>query len=186
MNYTIILYIIIGVLLAFVVTAVYADFFGAPFMPLSKKYMPAMLALAQIRPGEKVVDLGSGDGRLVIAAYRRYRAKAVGVEFALLPWLWSNINILCKGLRGQVIIKWGDMYKADISQVDVVLLYLFPGSTRRLKDKLQKELPPGARVVSFAFCLDKPVAFVRDKRTIYLYQKKERELVLLTAKKVPR
>ena len=107
-----------------------------------------MLALAEIKPGDMLYDLGSGDGRVVIMAAQDYGARAVGVEMRedLAKQAMEKIGEL--GLEGRVKIFHGDMFKIDLSQANVVTLYLTTSANDKVKPKLENELKPGTRVVS--------------------------------------
>jgi tRNA A58 N-methylase Trm61 len=107
-----------------------------------------MLTLAEIKPGELVYDLGCGDGRVVIMAAQEFGARAVGVEMRedLVKQALGKVSEL--GLNGRVKIVQSDMFKIDISQADVVTLYLTTSANDKVKPKLESELKPGARVVS--------------------------------------
>lgn len=123
----------------------------APFVPSPPEVVEKMLELAEVKPGEVVYDLGCGDGRIVIMAAQKFKAKGVGVELQddLVKKARQRIREL--GLEGQVEIIQGDLMKVDVSKADVVTLYLLTDSNEKLKPKLLKELKPGARIVSHDF-----------------------------------
>ena len=107
-----------------------------------------MLVLAELKPGEMLYDLGSGDGRAVIMAAKDFGAKSVGVELRedLVKRALSNIYEL--GLETKAQILQNDMFKVDLSPADVVFLYLTTSANEKVKPKLETELKPGARIVS--------------------------------------
>lgn len=107
-----------------------------------------MLILAELKPGEKLYDLGSGDGRTVIMAAKDFGAKSVGVELRedLVKRALGNIQEL--GLEKKAQIFQDDIFKVDLSQADVVFLYLTTSANEKVKPKLETELKPGARIVS--------------------------------------
>lgn len=123
------------------------------FTPTRQVIAEAMLALAEVGPADTVVDLGSGDGRLVILAAQRRGARGVGVEIQ--PPLVELSRELAKegGVADRVTFIEGDVRDADLSSATVVVLYLSTTLTRELTPKLRSELRPGARIVSQQFVL---------------------------------
>jgi len=107
-----------------------------------------MLTVAEIKQGEIVYDLGCGDGRVAIMAAQEFGARAIGVEMRedLAKQAMGKVNEL--GLDDRVKIVQGDMFKIDLSQADVITLYLTTSANDKVKPKLEAELKPGARVVS--------------------------------------
>jgi SAM-dependent methyltransferase len=149
-------------------------FTNAPWVPLRGRIIDKMLELAELKPGELLVDLGSGDGRVVIRAANKFAARGLGIELnPILVW-FSRLEALFRGLRARVKIKRENIFKADLSSADVVALYLFPEISKALGPKLQRELKPGARVVSVAFGLGgwTPVRTVNvGAQKVYFYKK---------------
>jgi hypothetical protein len=129
-----------------------------------------MLSMAEVKPGEVVYDLGSGDGRIIIAAAREFRARSVGIDANPLWVLWTMLRTIILGLRGQVSVVWGNLFRMDLGEADVVTLYLLQGTNDRLRKKLEEELRPGARVVSHVFTFQgwRPLD-ADDESHIYLY-----------------
>lgn len=107
-----------------------------------------MLTIADVQPGEIVYDLGCGDGRVVIMAAQDFGARAVGVEMREDLAKQATGKVSDNGLEDRVKIVQGDMFKVDLSQADVVTLYLTTSANDKVKPKLEAELKPGARVVS--------------------------------------
>jgi len=107
-----------------------------------------MLVLSEIKPGEIIYDLGCGDGRVVIMAAQEFGARAIGVEMRedLVKQALSKVSEL--GLEGQVKILQSDIFKVELTQADVVTLYLTTSANDKVKPKLESELKPGTRVVS--------------------------------------
>jgi len=122
--------------------------FIAPFVATPLPVVKQMLTLAEIKPGEIIYDLGCGDGRVVIMAAQEYGARSVGVEMRedLAKQAMGKVSEL--GLEGRVKIVHGDMFKVDLSQADVVTLYLTTSANDKVKPKLEAELRTGTRVVS--------------------------------------
>lgn len=110
-----------------------------------------MLALAQVRSGDVVYDLGSGDGRIAITAAAKYGAQAVGVEIDPAMAKQAAVNAAAAGVADRVRFVNQDLFTADISKATVVTLYLLQSLNERLRPKLVRELKPGSRVVSHVF-----------------------------------
>ncbi|MGA2630425.1 MAG: hypothetical protein ABSG54_09420 [Terriglobia bacterium] len=119
---------------------------GTP-LPVVEK----MLELAQVRPGELVYDLGSGDGRIVVMAVQKFGARAVGIELDPRLARRSTETLQHAALIPQARIIEGDVLEQDLSPADVVTVYMTPYGMGKLRSRLEKQLRPGARVV---ICVD--------------------------------
>jgi len=122
--------------------------FIAPFVATPIPVVKQMLTLAELKPGEIIYDLGCGDGRVVIMAAQEFGARGVGVEMRedLTKQALGKVSEL--GLEGLVKIVHSDMFKIDLSQADVVTLYLTTSANDKVKPKLEAELKAGTRVIS--------------------------------------
>jgi len=118
----------------------------AVFVPLPYGTVKKMFDLAEVKKGETIYDLGSGDGRLLLEAERR-GANAIGIEKW---WLMALLSKFRARDKDNVRIVKGDIFKEKIEGADVVFMYLSPRVTNELKEKLERELKKGARVVSAA------------------------------------
>jgi len=121
-----------------------------PFVPTTEPVVDAMLQMAGVGPGDTVMDLGSGDGRIVIRAASQYGARGVGVDINPERIQEANANAQAAGVQERVEFREGDLFEADLSGATVVTLYLLPSVNEKLMPKLLRELPPGTRVVSHA------------------------------------
>jgi predicted RNA methylase len=148
-----------------------------PDIPTPQAVVERMLEAGRIKPGDTVYDLGSGDGRIVIAAAQIYGAKAVGVE--LRPDLCEKARerIRSLGLEDKVSIVEGNALHVDLSAADVVTMYFLTTSNERLRPNLEHWLKPGSRVVSNQFQVKgwKAAQIIRVKagsmeHTIYVYE----------------
>jgi predicted RNA methylase len=110
-----------------------------------------MLRFGDVKPGEKVYDLGSGDGRIVIMAAKKFKANAVGVEFDDSLWKQSSDRIAKLGLTAAARIIHGDLLLQDYSDADVLTVYLLPMSNDKVAPILEKQLKKGARIVAHDF-----------------------------------
>jgi predicted RNA methylase len=115
------------------------------------KMVHTMLTLAEVGPEDLLYDLGCGDGRMIVTAVRRYGARAVGIEIDPLRYLWCQVLITILGLRNRVKIIFGNFFKQDLSDADVVTCYLLQDTNEKLEVKLKQELRSGTRVVSNDF-----------------------------------
>jgi hypothetical protein len=137
--------------LLWVTALLISNFFDAPWVPLRMNTVDRMLELANIKPGETVMDLGSGDGRLLIRAVKNHQARGVGVELnPIMAWV-SRLDLGMRRMNKDIKIKRQDMCKTDISQADVIMTYLLPEANQKLEKKVMIEAKPGARVISYAF-----------------------------------
>ncbi len=148
----------------------------APAFPTPQGVVERMLELAGLQPGETLYDLGCGDGRIVITAAQKFQAKAVGVEIRRDIYESTLGRVRSLGLNDTVHIVYGNALKTDVSQADVVTLYLMTSSNDRLKPVLAK-MKPGARVVSHDFEIRnwKPITTERmmvgtRPHMVYVYQ----------------
>ena len=123
----------------------------APFVPSPDSVVDAMLQLASVGKSDHVFDLGSGDGRIVIRAAQKYQAEAVGVEIEDDLYKKSMARIDELGLQSRAKILHMNMYKVDLKPATVVTLYLLTSVNERLKPILERDLRPGARVVTHDF-----------------------------------
>jgi ubiquinone/menaquinone biosynthesis C-methylase UbiE len=124
---------------------------NAPDVRTSATVVTAMLTLAQVKPADTVYDLGSGDGRIVIAAAKEFGAHGVGIDISPERVQEARANARKAGVEERVKFETGDLFDADIHAATVVTLYLLPDLNLRLRPKLLKELKPGTRIVSHDF-----------------------------------
>ena len=149
----------------------------APFVATPQPIVEKMLEMASIKPGETVYDLGCGDGRILIAAAQQYKAKGVGVEISERLVKSTNETVQRMQLQDKITVRQGHLLDVNLSDADVVMIYLETGSNDLLKPNLEKYLKPGSRVVSHDFeirgwkasKIEKIHAFNRH-HTIYLYE----------------
>jgi ubiquinone/menaquinone biosynthesis C-methylase UbiE len=149
----------------------------APYIPTSALVVDRMLEAAHLHAGETVYDLGSGDGRILIAAAQKFGARGVGVEISPDLCEKAKARIKSLGLEEKIRMIHGSALRVDLSPADVVTMYLLTSSNERLKPNLDKYLKPGARVVSNEFPVKgwKPAEIITltdagMKHTIYVYE----------------
>jgi hypothetical protein len=124
---------------------------GGPYVPTPQSVVNEMLKLAGVREDDFVVDLGSGDGRIVLTAARRFQARGMGVDIDGDLVDQSNAAAQREGLDHLVQFDQRDVLQTDIGEASVLTLYLLPNMMASLRSKILAELKPGSRVVSHDF-----------------------------------
>jgi precorrin-6B methylase 2 len=151
----------------------------APYVPTPEDVVERMLEFAQVTKTDVVYDLGCGDGRIPIAAARKYGARGVGIDIDPRRIEESKANARAAGVEQLVEFRLGDVLEADVSPATVVTLYLLGSSNARLRPILTKQLKPGARIVSHAFSMgpawpadriDRFTTVRGDEITLYLWK----------------
>lgn len=173
--------LVIGLLIVFlffcVLSVLVHIWMRTPYGGTPKVVLEAMLQAAELRPGMRVLDLGAGDGRLLIAAKRACPDISVcGCELAPLIYLMGRMRIAIAG--EDVRLRFGNAFREDLSDVDVIFAYLFPGILERLREKFQRELKLGARVISHRFRIPgweeeavHEVPYGKRSRKIFVYRR---------------
>ena len=128
--------------------------YDVPYVPTPPVVVEEMLRLAAVGPGDFVMDLGSGDGRILIAAATKFGARGIGVDLDPERIEESVYNSQLAGVSERVTFQQQDLFKFDISRATVVTMYLLPSVNRKLRPRLLKELKPGTRIVSHDFDLE--------------------------------
>lgn len=127
---------------------------AGPYVPSPQSVVADMLKLAHVGPLDYVIDLGSGDGRIVLTAAKVFGARGFGVEIKDQLVKQANAAAQAQGLASRVRFIKADLFKTDISQATVLTMYLLPHTVNLLRDKLFAELKPGTRVISHDYPLD--------------------------------
>ena len=125
----------------------------APYVPTPDDVVIRMLELAGVKASDVVYDLGCGDGRIPIAAAKRFGARGVGIDIDPGRIEESRANAKAAGVESLVEFRVGDVLQADVSPATVVTLYLLTSSNLKLRPILERQLRPGARIVSHAFSM---------------------------------
>ena len=139
-------------------TADYAQERSAParepdviFVPTPHEVVDVMLEMAEVRDGDILYDLGSGDGRIPIAAAKKHKVRAIGIDIAPKRIEEAKANAKAAGVTDRVTFKEDDIFTTDFSDASVVTLYLLDSLNEKLRPRLLSELKPGTRIVSHAF-----------------------------------
>jgi hypothetical protein len=122
------------------------------WVPTPDALVDRMLRMAQVGPNDFLVDLGSGDGKIVIAAARDFNARSMGVEFNPDMVTLSRANAAKAGVSGRASFEQGDIFQVDFTQASVVTMYLLPGLNLKLRPQLLK-MRPGTRLVTHQFTM---------------------------------
>jgi len=124
-----------------------------PFITTPPEVVERMLQMAGTRPDDLVIDLGSGDGRIVIAAAHKFGARGLGIELDAALVAKSRENARTMKVQDRASFVQGDVLVADFSQATVVTVYLLPALMAKLQSRFVDELAPGTRIVSHAFAM---------------------------------
>jgi len=146
-------------------------FFGAPWHPLSDENIDRIIKFADLKPGEKFYDLGSGDGRVLIAASRENCVRGIGVEIDPIKVWLSRCFTKAAKLTNKVRICRGNMYDFDVSEADVIYLYLTHQALDRLFPEILDRIKPSVRIICYRFCIRnlEPTKVNSDKN-LFLYR----------------
>jgi cyclopropane fatty-acyl-phospholipid synthase-like methyltransferase len=125
-----------------------------PFVPTPMDVVDKMLELAEVKKGDVVYDLGSGDGRIVIRAAKKYRVRAVGIEMDRLLLAKARKDAKAAGVSHLVEFRAEDAMKVDLSKATVITLYMLPWFNEAMKPSFKKHLKPGARIVAHDFGIE--------------------------------
>lgn len=158
------------ILLLILLTFFYSVVRAISWVPMWSKDLERFLNLAKIKKGDKVYDLGCGDGKLLFAA-AKYGAEAEGFEISVLPYIIAKVRQIID--KTKVKIKFRDFWMVNLSGADVVFFFLIPRIYPKLKKKLQSELKPGTRVVAYVWPFEDwepdTVDKAENRPTMYLY-----------------
>jgi len=121
------------------------------YVPTPPEVVDAMLDLGKVGKGDVLYDLGSGDGRIPIAAAKKFGIKAVGIDIDPERIAEANANARREGVTNRVTFRNADLFTSNLSEASVVTLYLLDSLNEKLRPKLLRELKPGTRIVSHAF-----------------------------------
>ncbi|RPJ25878.1 MAG: hypothetical protein EHM33_13345 [Chloroflexi bacterium] len=160
--------VVVVVLLWIFVPVIYGR---PPSVPVRPERIYKALKLANLQPNEVLYDLGAGDGRVLFMAAREFGAKAVGIEVGPVQCAWIWLRAAASGFGKQIQVRWGNFYKADLREADVVFVYATSKEALKLAPHLEKQLKQGARVVSISadFPEWEPSAF-DNRDLVFIYE----------------
>ena len=148
---------------------------GAPWVPTPMARVRRMLELAKLKPGDRLYDLGCGDGRLVHCAAKEYGADAIGLELSPLIYLLGRVRNAI--LRSKSRILFRDFRGVDFGNARAIVFYLLPDVLKVMRPRFEEQLKPGTLIVSYAFQIEgwEPVHIepkIKEKNLapIYVYE----------------
>ncbi len=166
--------IIVLIIIAFLTTGFYIMIFGGgPFVPTPLPAVHKILEYADIKKGDKVYDIGAGDGRFIHFAVKDYHAKATGFELDPFVYFLAKLRQWFFSWKGKMVR--GNFLKHDISDADIIICYMMPKSLAKFQKKFEKELKKGTKIISYAFHIGslKPKKIIPKKgkvSKIFLYK----------------
>lgn len=132
-----------------VMSIVLPAFVGGAYSPTRSRAVRKMVEYARLGPGDVLVDLGAGDGRILLEAGRRPGVRVVGIEIDPLRWAYCRLRLWLSPIRARSEVRLANFFDVDLSFATAVTFYLSQAAADKLKAKLEAELPGGARVVSY-------------------------------------
>lgn len=163
-------FVYLVILLACIMTG-FAAWKGAPYVPTPKTAVALALDLAEVKQGDVLVDIGAGDGRVLVEAAKR-GARVIGYELSPFLWLLAFISMLRNHVKGA--LKLRDGFRADLSQATVLFLFLMPKTLPNLMHDIKPKLRPGTQIVTYTFPIKDWVAEKEVKLEgvgkVYLYR----------------
>jgi SAM-dependent methyltransferase len=123
------------------------------WVPTPDEVVDRMLTMAQVKPGDTVYDLGAGDGKIAIAAAKKFGARSYGIEYNPDMAKYAQTNAQKAGVAGKASIVNGDIFATDFSKATVITMYLLPSLNIKLRPTIL-QMRPGTRVVSHSFTMD--------------------------------
>ncbi|MEK6222497.1 MAG: class I SAM-dependent methyltransferase [Chloroflexota bacterium] len=163
--------IVIGVFIFFGTSIFLSKKWGAPWVISSQKKISRMLELVELKASDTLIDLGAGDGRILIYAAHQYGCKAIGVEIDPIRFILANIFIRWHKVGKLAQIHWGNIFEFDISSANVVTVYLTRQANAKLLGYFEEHLRPGSKIVSNAFPIKEwtPI-LIDDSNYIFVYE----------------
>jgi SAM-dependent methyltransferase len=168
---TLVIQVTFGLFIFSVISIYLSGRWGAPWIVTTPYIISRMLELGKLKQGDCIVDLGAGDGRVLIYAARDYMAEGFGVEIDPIRVLLARFFIWRNRVHRKVKVHWGNLFETKLHNVDVITLYLTRETNQRLRPLLEERCDQGTRVVSYAFPVSgwSPVV-IDDMNLIFVYE----------------
>jgi len=170
MTTTLISILVIGAVLLLAVMVIGPAMFGAPWHPISRRDLKRALDFCEVEAGERIVDVGSGDGRVLITAAKEYDLIGTGIEIdPIKAWL-ANLRVRWAGVQDKVKIVRANIFDTDYGEADILFIYLTHQALDKLFPDILDQLKPTARILCYRFCIQgmTPDKVNADK-TLFLY-----------------
>ena len=160
----------LGAALLLAVIVIAPALFGSPWHPISRKDLKRALDFSGAQTGERIVDLGSGDGRVLIAAAKDYGLVATGIEIDPVKVWLANLRVRLAGVQDKVKIVRANIFDYDYQEADILFIYLTHQAIDKLFPKILEHLKPNAKILCYRFCIQgmTPDKVSADK-TLFLY-----------------
>lgn len=167
--------LILAITLLYITTALVSLILRVPYVPTKKSVMHKILKEVKIKEGETFLDLGCGDARVLIAAEKQKKVKAIGYEIAPLIYLMAIFRKLVNKSKAKIHFK--NFFNENLKHADIIFCYLMPHELVKLAKKMKKECKKGTRIISNTFQIKglKPIKIIKkDEKTktptLYLYK----------------
>lgn len=165
--------ILLSVIIFSAILTGYSALIGAPFLPTPARLIRKVFEEIGLKEGDKIYDLGSGTGKALVIAEKYFGAIPVGLELSPVLYVISKINLFFRGTKKSKVI-FGNFYNQNISDADVIFIFLMPRSIEKLRSKFENELRKGAKVISYAFEMKgwSPKKTIRDGKSqaVFVYE----------------
>lgn len=170
MTTTLISILAIGAALLLALIVIGPALFGSPWHPISRRDLKRALDFCEVQAGEHMIDLGSGDGRVLITAAKDYGLTGTGIEIDPVKVWLANIRVRFAGVRNKIKIVRANLFDCNYSEADVLFIYLTHQAIDQLFPKILEQLKPNAKIICYRFCIQgmTPDKVNADK-TLFLY-----------------
>lgn len=168
--------LLFAIIFLVLLTFTYAGLKGAPWVPTKANDVERFIKLADIQPNQTMIDLGCGDGRLLLAAAAaNTNVQAIGYELSLLPYILAHARRLFSPHRSRIHIHYGNALTKNLHNADIVYSFLMPKIHTELKEKFTKELRPGAKMITYVWPIEglepSKISTLEKNFKIYLYER---------------
>lgn len=165
-------YILLLIVLPILASVAYAASKGAPWVPTWKRDIERLIELADIQEGDIFFELGCGDGRICSTIARETKAEVIGIELSFAQYLAAKIRAFGKK---NMMVRFGNVFHQDLSKADIVYMFLMPDVYKDIREKFEKELKPGTKIISYVWPIPdwepKEISQEEGRSKLFLYVK---------------